>query len=59
MAFGFFSRIRDQRLSIMEQMRDQIMMVQPRQTRNTYSVEDDLDEEERHGARYTDEPRKE
>jgi hypothetical protein len=31
-------------------MRDQIMMGQPRQTRNTYSVEDDLEEEERHGA---------
>jgi hypothetical protein len=39
-------------------MRDQIMIGQPRQTRNTYSVEDDLDEEERHGARYIDEPRK-
>jgi hypothetical protein len=26
-------------------MRDQIMMGQYRQTRNTYSVEDDLDEE--------------
>ncbi len=35
------------------------MMGQPRQTRNTYSVEDDLDEEERHGVRYIDEPRKE
>jgi hypothetical protein len=34
-------------------MRDQIMMGQPRQTRNTYSVEDDLEEEERHGAGYT------
>ncbi len=32
------------------------MMGQPRQTRNTYSVEDDLDEEERHGAGYIDEP---
>jgi hypothetical protein len=31
-------------------MRDQIMMGQPRQTRNTYSVEDDLEEEEKHGA---------
>jgi hypothetical protein len=40
-------------------MKDQIMMGQPRQTRNTYSVEDDLDEEERCGARYLDEPRKE
>jgi hypothetical protein len=40
-------------------MRDQTMMGQPRQTRNTYSVEDDLDEEERHGAGYIDEPRKE
>ncbi len=35
------------------------MMGQSRQIRNTYSVEDDLDEEERHGARYIDEPRKE
>ncbi len=34
------------------------MMGQPKQTRNTYSVEDDLNEEERHGARYIDEPRK-
>jgi hypothetical protein len=39
-------------------MRDQIMMDQPRQTRNTHSVEDDLDEEERRGARYIDESRK-
>ncbi len=35
------------------------MMGQPRQTRNTYSVEDDLDEEKRRGAGYIDEPRKE
>jgi hypothetical protein len=28
------------------------MMGQPRQTGNTYSVEDDLDKEERRGARY-------
>ena len=35
------------------------MMGQPRQTRNTYSIEDDLDEEERRGAGYIDEPRKE
>jgi hypothetical protein len=40
-------------------MRDQIIMGQPRQTRNTYSVEDDLDEEERCGTRYIDEPRRE
>jgi hypothetical protein len=39
-------------------MRDQIMMGQPRQTRNTYSVEDDLDEEERRDDGYIDEPRK-
>ncbi len=50
MAFGFFSLICDQRLSMIGQMRDQIMMGQPGQTRNTYSVEDDLDEEERCGA---------
>jgi hypothetical protein len=35
------------------------MRDQPRQKRNTYSVEDDLDEEERCGAGYIDEPRKE
>jgi hypothetical protein len=35
------------------------MMGQPRQTRNTYSVEDDLDKEERRGAGYIDEPRRE
>ncbi len=35
------------------------MMGQPRQTRNTCSVEDDLDEEDRHGAEYIDEPRRE
>ncbi len=55
----FFSRIRDQKLSIIGQMRDQIMMGQPRQRRNTYSVEDDLEEEERHGAGYIDEPKRE
>ncbi len=55
----FFSRIHDQRLSIIGQMRDQIMMGQPRQRRNTYSVEDDLEEEERHGARYIDELKRE
>jgi hypothetical protein len=37
---------------VINQMRDQIIMGQPRQTRNTYSVEDDLDKEERHGAGY-------
>ncbi len=35
------------------------MMVQPRQKRNTYSVEDDLEEEERRGARYIDDPKRE
>jgi hypothetical protein len=40
-------------------MRDQIMMGQPRQRRNTYSVEDDLEEEERRGAGYIDEPKRE
>jgi hypothetical protein len=55
----FFSRICDQRLSIIGQMRDQIMMGHPRQSRKTYSVVDDLDEDERHGAGYIDEPRKE
>ncbi len=34
------------------------MMGQPRQTKNTYSVEDDLDEETRSGAGYIDEPRR-
>jgi hypothetical protein len=46
----FFSHICDQRLSIIGQMRDQIMMGQPRQTTKTYSVEDDLDKEEWCGA---------
>ncbi len=55
----FLSRIHDQRLSIIGQMRDQIMMGQPRQTRNTYNVEDDLDKEERCGAGCIDEPRRE
>ncbi len=36
-----------------------MMMGQPRQTWNTYSVEDDLDEKEKHGAGYIDEPKKE
>jgi hypothetical protein len=40
-------------------MRNQIMMGQPRQKRMTYSVEDDLEEEERRGARYIDEPKRE
>ncbi len=35
------------------------MMGQPRQRRNTYSVEDNLEEEERRGARYIDEPKRE
>jgi hypothetical protein len=56
---NFFSHICDQRLNIIGQMRDQIMMGQPRQTRSTYSVEDDLDEEERRGVGYIDEPRRE
>jgi hypothetical protein len=58
MAFGFFSHICDQRLSIIGQMRDQIMMGQPRQRKNTYSVEDDLEEEEKCGAGYIDEPKR-
>jgi hypothetical protein len=55
----FFSRICDQRLSIIGQMRDKIMMGQPRQRRNTYSVEDDLEKEESRGAGYIDEPKRE
>ncbi len=35
------------------------MMGQPRQRSNTYSVEDDLEEEERHGAGYIDESKRE
>ena len=35
------------------------MMSRPRQRRNTFSVEDDLEEEERRGAGYIDEPKKE
>ncbi len=34
------------------------MMGRPRQRRNTYSVEDDLEEEERRGAGYIDEPKR-
>jgi hypothetical protein len=40
-------------------MRDQITMGRSRQTRNTYSVEDNLDEEEWRGAGCIDEPRRE
>ncbi len=40
-------------------MRDQKMMGQPRQTRNTCSVEDGLDKEKRCGAGYIVEPRRE
>jgi hypothetical protein len=35
------------------------MMGQPRQRRNTYSVEDDLEEKERRGAGYIDELKRE
>ncbi len=35
------------------------MMGQPRQRRNTYNVEDDLEEEKWCGARYIDEPKRE
>ncbi len=35
------------------------MMGQPRKRRNTYSVEDDLELEERRGAGYIDEPKRE
>jgi hypothetical protein len=55
----FLPRICDQRLSIIGQIRDQIMMGQPRQRRNTYSVEDDFEEEEKRGAGYIDEPKRE
>ncbi len=34
------------------------MMGQPRQRRNTYSVEDDLEEEQRRGAGYIDVPKR-
>ncbi len=34
-------------------------MGQPRQRRNTYSVEDDFEEEERRGAGFIDEPKRE
>jgi hypothetical protein len=35
------------------------MMSQPRQRRNIHSVKDDLKEEERRGAGYIDEPKRE
>jgi hypothetical protein len=54
-----FSRICDQRLSIIEQMRDCIMMGQPWQKRKRYSANEDIKEEEWRGAGYIDEPRKE
>ncbi len=36
-----------------------MMMGQPRQKKNTYSVEDDLEKEDRCGAGYIDEPKRE
>ncbi len=55
----FFSRICDQRWSIIGQMRDRTMMGQPWQKRERYSANEDIKEEEWHGTGYIDEPRKE
>jgi hypothetical protein len=46
----FFSHVRDHRLSIIDQLRDRIMMGQQRQKRRTCNVADDLEMEERRGA---------
>ncbi len=54
----FCSRIRDQRLSIIGQMRDHITMGQPWQKRKS-SANKDIVGKERCGAGYIDEPRKE
>ncbi len=52
----FYSRVLDQRMSIIGKMRNRIMMGQARQ------ISDDLNEHEeqdRHAAGYSDEPKKE
>jgi hypothetical protein len=54
-----FSRICDQRLSIIGQMRYRIMMGQPWQKRKRYRANEDIEEEEQHGAGFIDELRKE
>ncbi len=52
----FFSCVRDQRLSVIDQLlRDCIMMCQQRQKRSTYNVADDLEMEERHVVGYAEE----
>ena len=53
-----FSCVRDERLSVIDQISDRIMMGQSRQRRKIYSADDDIDEEERRGAGYIDEPKK-
>ena len=53
-----FSRVRDDRLSVIEQLRDRILMGQTRQEKKIYSADDDIDEEERRGAGYIDEPKR-
>jgi hypothetical protein len=54
-----FLRILDQRLSIIGQMREPIIMGQPRQSRKRNSVDDNLEDKEQRGVGYIDEPRKE
>ena len=53
-----FSRVRDDRLSVIEQFQERIFMGQPRQGKKRYSADDDIDEEERRGAGYIDEPKR-
>ena len=54
----FFSRIRDQRLSVIDQLRDRIMMGQQRQKRRIYNVAEDIEIEERRGAGYVEESKR-
>jgi hypothetical protein len=55
---NFFSRIRDQRLSVIDQLRDRIMMGQQRQKRRIYNVAEDIEIEERRGAGYVEESKR-
>ena len=52
LSLEYFSRICNQRLSIIGHMRDRIMMVQPWQKRIKYSADEDMEEEEWCGAGY-------
>jgi hypothetical protein len=53
-----FSRVRDDRLSVIEQLQERIFMGQTRQEKKIYSADNDIDEEERRGAGYIDEPKR-